>query len=151
VLALGLGFVTGLRCFTAIAAVAWAAHLGWLDLQGSSLDVLSSTAAVAITSLLAAGEYVTDQMSWTPSRVSPGPLIGRIVAGGVSGAALWTAADRSLMAGAALGVVGAVIGAFTAYHVRGWLVQEKKVKDLLVGLAEDALCLGLAWWIVRPA
>ena len=150
-LALGLGFVTGLRCFTAIAAVSWAAHLGWLDLHGSSLDFLSSTAAWSITSLLAAGEYVTDQMAWTPSRVSPGPLIGRILAGGVSGAALLASADRSLAAGAALGAVGAVAGAVTGYQVRGWLVQEKKVKDVLVGIPESLLALGLAAALVARA
>ena len=100
--------------------------------------------------MFAVGEYFADQWPKTPSRVSPGPLIGRVVCGGYSGAALAVAAGQRPHLGGLVGVAGALIGAVTGYHVRGWLVQEKKVSDLLVGLAEDAFCIGLAWWIVRP-
>ncbi len=34
-LVFGIGVVTGLRCMTAPAVVAWAAHLGWINLNGS--------------------------------------------------------------------------------------------------------------------
>lgn len=37
--ALGIGIVAGLRSMTAPAAVSWAAHLGWLNLQGSAFGV----------------------------------------------------------------------------------------------------------------
>ena len=148
--ALGIGFVTGLRCFTGVAAVSWAAHLGWLDLQGPPFSYVTTLVGLAVVTVLAVGEYFADQWPKTPSRVSPGPLIGRVVCGGYSGAALAAAADLRPHLGILVGIVGALIGAFTGYHVRGWLVQEKKVSDLLVGLAEDAFCIGLAWWIVRP-
>ena len=36
-LALGIGLVTGLRSLTGPALVCWAAHLGWLNLEGSRL------------------------------------------------------------------------------------------------------------------
>ena len=149
--ALGIGFVTGLRCFTGVAAVAWALHLGWLPVSGRLSEFVASTPGLWLFTGLAVGEYFADQWPKTPSRVSPGPLLGRIAMGLIAGACLWTAAGRGPLAGGLLCAVGAVAGAVTGYHLRGWLVQERKVKDLLVGLAEDAFCIGLAWWIVRPA
>jgi hypothetical protein len=53
ILAIGLGFATGLRSFTAPAMVSWAARLGWLDLRGTPLAFMGSTVAVALLSLLA--------------------------------------------------------------------------------------------------
>lgn len=151
VTALALGFVTGLRCFTAPAAVSWAGHLGWLHLQGTPFAFMASTAAVAITSMLAVGEYFADQYPKTPSRVSPGPLFGRIGSGLLAGGCVGAAAGPSPYVGAGVGAVGAVLGAVTGYQVRGWLVQELAVKDLVVGLSEDVLCVALAYWIVSPA
>jgi uncharacterized membrane protein len=42
--ALLIGVVSGLRTFTAPAAVSWAAFLGWLHLKGSPLGFLSAVA-----------------------------------------------------------------------------------------------------------
>src|SRR5207248_2235691 len=84
VLALGIGVVAGLRSFTAPALVSWAAHLGWLKLDGSPLAFMGSTAAVAVFSLLAVVEYVGDVLPKTPGRTTPGPLVARIVTGGLS-------------------------------------------------------------------
>jgi uncharacterized membrane protein len=131
--------------------VSWAAHLGWLSLQGAPFSYSTTLLGLVLVSILAVGEYFADQWPRTPSRVSPGPLIGRAVFGGYSGAALSVAAGQRPHFGILLGVGGALIGAVTGYQVRGWLVLEKKVKDLLVGLAEDVFCIGLAWWIVSPA
>ena len=62
VLAIGIGIVAGLRSLTAPAVVAWAAHLGWLNVHGSPLAFIGSTTAVAILSLLAIGELVVDKL-----------------------------------------------------------------------------------------
>lgn len=145
---LGLGFITGLRCFTAPAVVSWAAHLGWLNLHGTRFAFMASTAAVAITSLLAVGEYFADQYPKTPSRVSPGPLFGRIGAGALAGACVYAAARQDLFIGGVLGAVGAVVGAVIGYQVRGRLVQDYGVKDLHVGLAEDVLVIALGYLLV---
>ena len=67
-LTFGIGFVAGLRTFTAPAAVAWAAHLGWLSLSGSVLAFMGSTWAVCLFSILALVEFVTDQLPSTPAR-----------------------------------------------------------------------------------
>jgi uncharacterized membrane protein len=146
--ALGIGIVAGLRSLTAPAAVSWAACLGWLNLQGSPLAFIESKAAVAIFSLLAIAEYVTDLLPSTPSRTTPGPLIARIVMGGLCGACLCISASRSAGLGALLGGLGGLIGAFGGYHARTGLVRALKVKDRVVALAEDIVAIVLAWIFV---
>ena len=68
VLALGIGIVAGLRSLTAPAVVAWGAHLSWLNLHGSPLAFMGSTAAVAILSVLAVGELIADKLPMIPKR-----------------------------------------------------------------------------------
>ena len=147
-LAVGIGIVAGLRSLTAPAAVSWAAHLGWLDLQGSSLAFMGSTVAVVIFSLLAVAEYVADLLPATPRRTTPGPLIARIVTGGLSGACLCASASHSLPLGAVLGGLGGVVGAFTGYEARTRLVRALKVKDRVIALSEDVVAIVLAWLFV---
>jgi uncharacterized membrane protein len=147
-LAIGIGFVAGLRSLTAPAAVSWAAFLGWLELHGSPLAFMGSAVAVAIFSLLAALEYVADLLPRTPSRTKPGPLIARIVAGSLSGGCLAVSAGESLAVGAVLGGLGAVIGTFAGYEARRRLVSGLKVKDVFVAIPEDLVALGLAYLLV---
>lgn len=144
-LALGIGFVAGLRSLTAPAAVSWAAHLGWLNLQGSSLAFMGSTAAVLVLSVLALGEYVADVLPGTPNRTKPGPLVARIVMGGLAGACISVSAGHSWLAGAVPGAIGGVIGAFAGYEIRRRVVSGAKVKDAVVGVTEDLVAIGLAY------
>jgi uncharacterized membrane protein len=147
-LAVGIGIVAGLRSLTAPAAVSWAAHLGWLDLQGSPLAFMGSTVTVAIFSLLAVGEFVADLLPKTPNRTTPGPLVARVLMGGLSGASLCVSANRSLLAGAVLGGLGGVIGAFSGYQARKRLVNGLKVKDAFVAIPEDLVAIGLAYLLL---
>jgi uncharacterized membrane protein len=147
-LALGIGIVTGLRSLTAPAAVSWAAHLGWLELHDSPFAFMGSTVAVVIFSLLAIAEFAADLRPITPSRTSPGPLIGRIVIGAFCGACFCASAGRSLPLGAVLGGVGAVIGAFAGYQARTRLVKALQVKDPVIALSEDLVTIALAWLLV---
>src|SRR3954470_24517557 len=100
-LALGIGIVAGLRSLTAPAAVSWAACLGWLDLHGFPLAFMGSRVAVGTFSALAILEYVGDLLPSTPARTRPGPLIARILSGGLCGASLSASAGHSLALGAA--------------------------------------------------
>ena len=68
ILAIGIGIVAGLRSLTAPALVAWAAYLGWLNLQASPFAFMGSTTAVAIFSVLALGELVADKLPKAPQR-----------------------------------------------------------------------------------
>jgi uncharacterized membrane protein len=144
-LALGIGIVAGLRSLTAPAAVSWAAHLGWLNLQGSPLAFMGSKAAVALLTLLALLEYVADLLPRTPKRTTLGPLITRIVLGGLAGACVSISAGQSMVPGAVLGGIGAVVGAFGGYEIRKRLVAGLRVRDALVAIPEDVVAIGLAW------
>jgi uncharacterized membrane protein len=147
-LVFGIGFVAGLRALTAVAVTSWAARLGWLDLHGSSLAFMGSNTAVLIFSLLAVGEYVGDLLPQTPSRTKPGPLIARILMGGLSGACFAASADHSLLAGAVIGGIGAVAGTFAGYQARTRLVKELKVKDAAIAIPEDIIAIGVAYLLV---
>lgn len=146
-LALLIGFVAGLRSLTAPAAVSWAAHLGWLDLGSSALAFMGSTLAVIIFSVGAIAEFAADLHPGTPSRTSPGPLLGRIVLGGLSGAALAVSAGQSMLAGGLLGGAGGLIGAFAGYQARTRLTAALKAPTLIAVL-EDLIAIGLAATIV---
>jgi len=148
-LVLGIGIVAGLRAMTAPAVVAWAAHLGWLNLSGSYLAFMGSKWAVAIFTLAALGELVNDPLPKTPARTAAGPLTARIVMGALSGACLAVAGGASLMVGAILGAVGAVVGTFAGYKARVGLVKSLGVPDLAVAIPEDLIAIGLALLLVR--
>jgi len=117
-LALGLGVAAGLRSLTPPAVVAWAAHLGWLNLNNSPLAFMGATITAIIFSLLALFELFVDLQPQTPKRTAPVPLLARVLMGGLCGACLYAASKQSLIIGATLGAIGGVIGAFAGYEIR---------------------------------
>jgi uncharacterized membrane protein len=149
ILAAGIGFVAGLRSLLAPAAVSWAAHLGWLNLQDTPLAFMGSTAAVAIFSILALAELVADKLPMTPSRTTPGPLLARIVMGSLTGACIGASNGQGLLvAGMVVGGIGGAVGAFAGYNARKRLVSGLKVKDTVIAVLEDLVAIGLAYLIV---
>jgi len=145
-LALAIGIVAGLRSLTAPAVVAWGAHLGWLNLHGSPLAFMGSTAAVTIFSLLALGELIADKLPMIPKRTAPAPLLARVVTGGLCGACLCAAVGNSLLAGTLLGGIGGIFGAFLGYSIRRHL--DLHVKDFAIAVCEDVIAIGLALLLV---
>jgi len=148
-LAAAIGFVTGLRSMSTPALAAWAARLGWINLHGTPLSFMASGGAVGVWSLLAISEFVADVLPMTPARIVPASLLVRVVTGGLSGACLAAAGGGPLWLGAALGIVGAMAGAFAGYYTRRGLVRGLKVKDILIAIPEDIVALGLGYLIVR--
>jgi uncharacterized membrane protein len=146
--ALGIGVVAGLRALTAPAAVAWAAHLGWLHLLDSPLSFMASTWAVILFSALAIFELVGDLLPKTPARTAPGPLAARLISGGLCGAGVCASANQSLLIGIALGALGAMIGAFAGYELRKRLVTGLNIKDIFIALPEDLIAISLALFFV---
>jgi uncharacterized membrane protein len=142
--ALGLGFVAGLRSMLAPAAVAWAAHLGWLNLSPGPFAFIGSKGALIILSLFAIGELIADKMPGVPKRTAVAPLLVRMITGGVCGACLFASAKHSLGMGAALGAIGAILGAFGGYEARKRLVTRLNIADFFVALPEDLIAIGLA-------
>jgi uncharacterized membrane protein len=147
-LAFAIGIIAGLRSLTAPAVVAWAAHRGWLNLHGTSLSFMGSTAAVTIFTILAAVELVADQLPSTPARTKAPGLIARIILGGLSGAAVALVGGQSFAVGGVLGAVGGVAGAFAGYQVRTGLVRALKVPDFVIAVLEDLVAVAGALFIV---
>lgn len=147
-LAFGIGVVAGLRSLTAPAVVAWAAHLGWLKLAGSPLVFVGSKWAVAIFTLGALAEFVSDQLPNTAARTAPSGLSARIVMGLLTGACLGAAGGASPWLTAVVGAIGALAGAFGGYHARVGLVRALGVKDFVIAIPEDLLAIGLGLFFV---
>jgi uncharacterized membrane protein len=142
-LAFCIGVIAGLRSLTAPAVVAWAAHLGWLNLEGSPLAFMGSTWAVAIFTLLALVELVGDQLPTTPARTEAVPLAARVLLGALSGGCLGVAGGGSLGLGALLGAIGGIAGAHGGYQARVGLVRVLHVRDFVVAVLEDLVAIGL--------
>jgi uncharacterized membrane protein len=148
VLAFAIGIVSGMRSMTAPAVTAWAAHRGWLNLAGTRLAFMGSTAAVAIFTVLAIAELIADKLPSTPSRTAPVGLIARFVCGTLSGACIGVSAGQSPAPGAILGAAGGLAGAFAGHQWRTGLVKALKVPDLVIALLEDAIAIGAGLFIV---
>ena len=146
ILACLIGIVAGLRTMTPIAAISWAAHLGWLPLHGTWLSFLGASITPYVTTALALGELVTDKLPTTPSRKIPMQFGARILTGALCGAAVATPSG-AMFFGLSLGAVGAVIGTFGGAALRGWLARAFG-KDLPAALIEDAIAVGSAILIV---
>jgi len=144
ILAFGIGVVAGLRSMTAPAVVAWAAHLGWIDLSGSHLNFMASGWTVGILTVGALAEFVADQLPTTPARTTVVPLAARVVTGSLTGACLVVSAGSQLWPGALIGAIGAIVGAFGGYHARIGLVRALHVPDIAVAIPEDLAAIGLA-------
>ncbi|MBB5686559.1 DUF4126 family protein [Sphingobium boeckii] len=146
IFALLIGIIAGLRAMTAPAAVAWAAHCGWIALEGTPLAWLGYAWTPWIFTVLALGELVTDQLPSTPSRKVPPQFGARIVLGGLSGGAIG-ASGGMLVAGVIAGIVGAVIGTLGGAAGRAKLAQGFG-RDLPAAITEDVIAIGGALLIV---
>ncbi|WP_068879044.1 hypothetical protein [Phenylobacterium sp. CCH12-B4] len=137
--ALLLGVVAGLRAVTPVAAVSWAASLGILKLTGMPLAFLGAAATPWIVSAIALGELINDKLPKTPSRKVPIQFGGRIVSGGLAGAAVGLSAG-ALLPGVVLGAAGAVAGTLGGAWARGRLASMFG-RDLPAALLEDVVAV----------
>jgi uncharacterized membrane protein len=146
-----LGFVTGLRSMTSFALLSWLQG----DNDSKSKDpveaFLDYPAVRLITALLALGELVGDKLPIIPSRLSPGPLFGRLVIGALAGMSICHQARQSLILGALLGAAGAGAGSFAGYYGRTTLAKATRIPQWLWGIAEDWLAVYLGSLAVGSA
>lgn len=143
-----LGIVTGMRTMTGIALLCWWCWLGWLPVEHTWAAWAASLAAVIVFTLCALGEYLVDILPQTPSRKTLGPLLARLIVGGLCGAVAVTAQTEPPAGGVILGVIGAVIGAYGGYWLRMRLAAWFG-RDLPAGLLESAICLAIALYDVH--
>lgn len=144
VFALLMGVVAGLRAMTPLAAISWAAYLGWLDFSATPFAFIGHIIAVIILTLVAIAELVSDQLPATPSRKVPVQFGTRIVVGAMAGALL---VPGSWIVGLVLGAVGAVIGTYGGAELRGRLARSFG-RDLPAALIEDVIAVLAAVLIV---
>ncbi len=138
--ALLIGVIAGLRTFVAPAVVAWAVHLGRLDLTGSWLGLLGNGWVRWTLTGLVLVELVVDQLPATPSRRVPAQFAGRLLMGALSGAAIGASAGHTTGGGLA-GVLGAVVGTLGGSWVRGRLAGAFH-NDHPAAVLEDAVAIG---------
>ncbi|OHB27273.1 MAG: DUF4126 domain-containing protein [Phenylobacterium sp. RIFCSPHIGHO2_01_FULL_69_31] len=144
--ALLLGVIAGLRAVTPAAAVSWAVSLGILKLTGTPLGFLGAAATPWILSVIAAGELINDKLTKTPSRKVPIQFGGRIVSGGLAGAAVGLSAG-ALLPGVVLGAAGAVAGTLGGAWARGRLAAVFG-RDLPAAVIEDVVAVAGASLVV---
>jgi len=124
--ALLLGVVAGLRSLTAPAAL----YLARGGIAGYVLTVA------------ALGELVGDMLPKTPPRTFPPGLIARIASGAFVGWMLCAWHGAASVAGALVGVIGALIGTYGGKAVRLWLIE--RAGGVASALIEDVVAIGLA-------
>jgi uncharacterized membrane protein len=139
-----LGLVTGLRSMTPMAVLCWFAYSGHLPVDGTWASWTMKLPAAIIFTVLAIGEFIADKLAKTPNRTSPGPLIIRLVLGGLIGAIVAAGLNGSSVEGVILGALGSLIGTFGGFLIRRELVTSLDCKDWHVALSEDVAAIACA-------
>jgi len=132
-----LGLVTGMRSMMAMAVLCWFAYGGYLPLDGTWAFWAAKLVTAIVFTVLAVGELVADKLPKTPNRTAPGPLLARMLFGGLVGAIVAAGLNGSEFEGAILGIAGALIGAFGGFLIRREIVLRLGCKDWPVALVED--------------
>jgi uncharacterized membrane protein len=133
--AFGLGAVTGIRSMMGLAF--FSDHADEMkDESNPALDFLKRPRVAALLKIMAAGEVVMDKLPFIPARTEVAPLIGRIVIGGLVGAAI---SKEKWIQGGAVGAVGALASTYAITYLRKTLHDDRHIPDVVLGVAEDAL------------
>lgn len=129
---------------TAPAVTALATQVGSLQLNATPFAFLGAPIVAAGLAAGAACEFFADTLPNTPNRTDPGPLIFRLLSGGLCGAALVWRGGSPPWTGAVAGGVGAFIGAFAGIRLRTGLRQRLHRPDLQLAVSEDVIAVLLA-------
>lgn len=139
-----LGAAAGMRTFTPMAVVCWFAYLGYLPVDGTWAFWVAKLVTAVVFTVLAVGELIGDKLPSMMDRTSLGPLLARLVVGGLVGGIVAAALNGAEFEGVVLGVGGALVGAFGGYLIRKEIVERSDGKDWPVAVAEDLVTLGFA-------
>jgi uncharacterized membrane protein len=146
-----LGFATGLRCMTGIMVLCWFVYSGRLPVDDTWAFWTAKLITAIVFTVFALGEYIADKLPRTPNRTSLGPLIARLVFGGLVGAVAATGLQGDVLEGVILGAVGALLGAFVGFHVRKEIVVSTGWPDWTAAITEDVftvLCAVFAMGLI---
>jgi uncharacterized membrane protein len=138
-----LAAATGARTMTGLAATARsAAAIESTVPPPQPARFLATPGVAAGAAALAVMELVADKLPGIPNRTDPLPLAGRVIAGGVIGAAIAAVAGRDRLRGAAVGAGAALIGAHLGFQLRRELAL--RLPDTLAAVVEDTAVGALA-------
>jgi uncharacterized membrane protein len=129
-LALAIGFVSGLRTFTSLAAI-------FLERGGVAGYVLG---------VCAIGEYIVDTMPWIPSRTMPLGVVVRAFSGAIAGWLVASMHGGSFAGGVVAGVIGALLGTYGGHATR--IAAIARIGALPAAILEDAVAIGVAAIVV---
>jgi len=130
-LALGIGFVSGLRTVTGLAALALSRGVG----------VWGIVLAVA-----AAGEYVADASPKIPSRTAFPSIVIRPLSGAIAGWFISAWHGGSPAGGAIAGLIGALLGTYGGHAAR--IAAIAKIGAIPAAVVEDLVAIALAVLLV---
>jgi uncharacterized membrane protein len=130
-LALGIGFVSGLRTFTSLAALSLS--------RGIALPGI-------ILGIGALVEYVADASPKIPSRTAFPSIVVRPLSGALAGWFITAWHGGSPAAGAVAGAIGALIGTYGGHAAREAAIP--KIGAIPAAVAEDVVAIALAALIV---
>ncbi|MCC8408852.1 DUF4126 family protein [Mucilaginibacter sp. UR6-1] len=148
--AIGIGIVAGMRAMLAPAATAtYLANQPATDNDNTAIKILRSTTGVRVLQALSAGELVGDKLPAAPNRTALGGLIGRVVNGALSAAALSKASKSNVLTGALIGGGAALASTYACFYLRRYISSRPHVKDYVTGATEDALAIALARLILK--
>lgn len=139
-----LGIATGMRTFTPMAVVCWFAYLGYLPVDGTWAFWAAKLVVAILFTVLALAEIVGDKLPRVPDRTSMGPLLARLVFGGLAGGIIAVSLNGSEFEGILLGLGGALVGTFGGHLIRREIVERSGSKDWPVAIAEDLTTIGFA-------
>jgi uncharacterized membrane protein len=147
--ALSMGVIAGMRSMSAPAFVSnYLAHQNSKELTNSSFSLMGSARVANVLKIAAVGEMVADKLPAIPARISPGPLMARILSGALCGASICTAEGKRADVGGILGGLSAIGSAYAFYHLRQEIGETKILPDAALGLGEDALVVSSGLYIL---
>ncbi len=142
-----LGVAGGSRTLLPLALLARQVSSEGPDIAdgGWFLDLFAHRRTAIVLGLGGLAEMVGDKRAAAMARVSPVPLVGRIITGGTAGAVQALSEGRRSDHGAVVGTAGAVVGSLALY----WLRTRLPGPRLLLAFGEDVLAIVLGLWAVH--
>jgi len=137
-----LGIMSGMRATSGVATLSRHAVLQPEGFAKTVFKPLASPGVSKLITLGQIGEMVIDKLPFLPSRTDPQPLIGRLFAGGVSGAATLREAGKPVVPGILIGASSALVGSYVFYLLRRETGKALHLPDPAVAVAEDAAVFG---------
>jgi uncharacterized membrane protein len=130
-----------MRSLMAPAVIAWTARRSGFDLESTPFSAFKGPGIGRTAAAVALGELVADRSPYDPKLSPSSVLLGRAVAGGAAGAAVYKARHGNMILGALVGAAAAVGVAYAGHFVRKQVARKYQVSDRAMALAEDGLAL----------